>query len=163
MSVPGDQEILKKNSGRPEAGTDPAEVSAVNDPDSECDRESAVLAVDDEPEVLSALARILLGEPYEFLRARSGSEALDLIGRFPVKVVITDERMPEMTGSELLARVREKRPGVGRIILTGYPGPTLFIQSLEVGGNVLLGKPWHEETLKRTIRNLIRDGGRTSS
>lgn len=139
---------------------DPAEVSVVKDPESESGRESAVLVVDDEPEVLSALSRILRREPYDFLRARSGTEALGLIERFPVKVVITDERMPEMSGSELLARVREKRPGVGRILLTGYPGPTLFIQSLEAGGNYLMGKPWDEEALKRTIRNLIRDADR---
>jgi DNA-binding response OmpR family regulator len=127
--------------------------------DSERGRESAVLGVDVEPEVLSALARILRDEPYEFLRARSGTEALELVERFPVKVVITDERMPEMSGSELLDRVREKRPGVGRIILTGFPGPTLFIRSLEAGGNLLMGKPWNEEALKFTIRNLIRKSG----
>ena len=135
----------------------------MKDSDSKSGRASAVLVVDDEPEVLSALARTLRDEPYEFLQARNGSEALALLERFPIKVVITDERMPVMSGSELLALVREMRPGVGRIILTGYPGPTLFIQSLEAGGNVLMGKPWNGEALKCAIRKLIMDVDRPRS
>src|SRR5215831_12509834 len=89
--------------------------------------ESAVLCVDDEPQVLSALQRTLRREPYEVLRAGGGLEALDLLERFPIKVVVTDERMPTMTGSELLSKVRSLRPEVGRIILTGYPGPAVMI------------------------------------
>ena len=118
-------------------------------------RDSAILCVDDEPEVLSALGRMLRSEPYEVLRARSGSEAIDLLGRVPVKVIVTDERMPEMSGSELLAEVRAKWPLVGRIILTGYPGPTLMIRSLQAGGDILMSKPWNAERLKLMIRQLI--------
>jgi response regulator RpfG family c-di-GMP phosphodiesterase len=118
-------------------------------------RDSAILCVDDEPEVLSALGRMLRSEPYEVLRARSGSEAIDLLGRVPVKVIVTDERMPEMSGSELLAEVRAKWPLVGRIILTGYPGPTLMIRSLQAGGDILMSKPWNER-LKLMIRQLIK-------
>jgi DNA-binding NtrC family response regulator len=118
-------------------------------------RDSAILCVDDEPEVLSALGRTLRSEPYEVLRARGGSEAIDLLGRYPIKVVVTDEQMPEISGSELLAEVQAKWPLVGRIILTGYPGPNLMIRSLQSGGYILMSKPWNEQRLKFMIRQLI--------
>jgi CheY-like chemotaxis protein len=115
----------------------------------------AVLCVDDEPRVLAALERTLRREPYEFVRAGGGRDALELLERFPVKVVVTDERMPGMTGSELLTRVGRIRPFVGRIILTGYPGPGVMVRSLEVGSDFLMTKPWDDETLRRAIRRLI--------
>jgi DNA-binding response OmpR family regulator len=111
--------------------------------------------VDDEPEVLSALRRALRHEPYEVLCAQDGLEALDLLDRFPINVVVTDEWMPGMSGSELLAEVRKRWPFLGRIILTGYPGPTLFIRSLEEGGDLLMSKPWDEVKLRRTIWQLV--------
>lgn len=125
--------------------------------------DSAVLCVDDEPRVLSALERSLRWEPYDVLRAGDGSEALDLLERFPIKVVVSDERMPWMSGSELLSRVRSLRPRVGRIILTGYPGPATLIRSLEAGIDFLMTKPWDDERLKRTIRRLICEVDRSSA
>jgi DNA-binding response OmpR family regulator len=125
------------------------------------DDDTAVLCVDDEPQVLSALGRTLRREPYAVLRARGGGEALDLLERYPVKVVLTDERMPKMTGSELLLEVRKRYPLVGRIILTGHPGPTVMIRSLEAGTDFLLTKPWDEEALRRAIRALISEVNRS--
>jgi DNA-binding response OmpR family regulator len=122
---------------------------------------TAILCVDDEPQVLSALGRTLRREPYEVLRARGAGEALDLLERFPIKVVLTDERMPQMTGSELLAEVRKKWPLVGRIILTGHPGPAVMIRGLEAGTDFLLTKPWDEDTLRRAIRALIEEVDRS--
>lgn len=120
-------------------------------------RGAAILCVDDEPRVLLALGRALVREPYDVLRAGSGSEALELLERFPIKVIITDERMPEMSGSELLSEAKRRWPWVGGIILTGYPGPSILIRSLEEGTNVLMSKPWDEEMLRRTIRSLIEE------
>jgi DNA-binding NtrC family response regulator len=131
------------------------DLGAILDPPIASGKDSAILCVDDEPEVLSALGRTLRSEPYEVLQARSGSEAIDLLGRVPVKVIVTDERMPEMSGSELLAEVRATWPLMGRIILTGYPGPTLAIRSLQEGGFILMSKPWNEHQLKLMIRQLI--------
>lgn len=125
--------------------------------------DSAVLCVDDEPRVLSALERSLRWELYDVVRAGDGSEALDLLERFPIKVVVSDERMPRMSGSELLSRVRSIRPQVGRIILTGYPGPAMLIRSLEAGIDFLMTKPWDEERLKRAIRRLITEVDRSSA
>jgi DNA-binding response OmpR family regulator len=124
---------------------------------------TAVLCVDDEPRVLSALERTLRREPYDFIRAGGGAEALDLLERFPIKVIVTDERMPGMCGTELLARVRGLRPAVGRIILTGYPGPGVTVRGLEVGIDFLMTKPWNEDTLRKAIRALLQEVDRAEA
>src|ERR1043165_160473 len=123
----------------------------------------AVLCVDDEPRVLSALERTLRREPYEILRAGNGDEALVLLERHPVKVVVTAARMPGRTGSELLSRVGQIRPFVGRIILTGHPGSVVLIRSLEVGSDFLMTKPWDEVRLRLAIRRLIYEVGRSQA
>ena len=117
--------------------------------------DSAVLCVDDEPRVLSALGRTLAREPYELFRVGSGGEALDLLEHLPVKVVVADERMPGMSGSRLLAEVGRRWPLVGRIILTGYPGREAVLRGLEAQVDFLIYKPWDEEMLRRAVRRLL--------
>jgi CheY-like chemotaxis protein len=125
----------------------------------------AILLVDDEPRVLRALGRTLGREPYAVLRAAGGLEALDLLEVSPVKVVVADQRMPGMSGSELLGEIRRRWPLVGRVILTGYPGQDIMVRSLEAEVDVLMTKPWNDEKLRRAIRRLIDavDKGRASS
>jgi len=117
--------------------------------------DSAVLCVDDEPRVLSALGRTLGREPYELFRVGSGGEALDLLEQLPVKVVVADERMPGMSGSRLLAEVGRRWPFVGRIILTGYPGREAVLRGLEAQVDFLIYKPWDDEMLRRAVRRLL--------
>jgi DNA-binding NtrC family response regulator len=78
-----------------------------------------VLLVDDEPNVSSALKRALMHEPFEFLSATSGEQALEIMAEHPVHVVVADEQMPGMQGSQLLAIVRRRYPRVVRFILSG--------------------------------------------
>jgi len=115
----------------------------------------AVICVDDEPLVLSALERTLGRESYRVLLALDGQEALELLERPAIKVVIADQRMPGMAGSELLSEIRKRRPEVGRIILTGYPGPEVMVRSLEAQVDFLMRKPWNGDELRRVIRVLI--------
>jgi len=75
-----------------------------------------ILLVDDEVNVLSALTRALFDEPYEVTCAKSGEEALELIATTPFKLVISDEKMIGMQGSELLAIIKEKHPHTLRIL-----------------------------------------------
>jgi len=117
-------------------------------------RRGAVLCVDDEPQVLSALQRALRHEPYEVVTAPDSELALDCLGRLPVDVVIADERMPQMNGSELLAEVHRRWPWMGRIILTGYPGPEIMIRGLEARIDFLLYKPWDDQALKKAVGRL---------
>ena len=78
-----------------------------------------ILIVDDEPANLRALQR-LFREDYDVLVAASGIEALDLLNHHEVALLVTDQRMPEMTGIELLKKTVTLRPRMLRIILTGY-------------------------------------------
>ena len=79
-----------------------------------------VLCVDDEINVLRALRRELMGEPYEVIVASSGQEGLEHLEAKKIAVVVSDHRMPGMTGSEFLAKVRERWPDTFGIMLTGY-------------------------------------------
>lgn len=79
-----------------------------------------VLLVDDDEAVLTALEDALHKEPYEVLTTRSGEEALSLLQRTAVDVVVSDEEMPGIRGSELLALVRDKHPETTRLLLTGH-------------------------------------------
>jgi response regulator RpfG family c-di-GMP phosphodiesterase len=120
-------------------------------------KRGAVLCVDDEPQVLSALQRTLRHEPYEVVTAADPELALDCLDRLPVEVVIADERMPRMNGSELLAEVHRRWPWMGRIILTGYPGQNVMIRGLEARVDFLLTKPWDDEGLRRAVGRLVRE------
>src|SRR2546430_5919127 len=93
------------------------------------DRHMVVL-VDDEPEILSALKRSLAREPYLILTTSRPREALRWVESLDVSAVVSDERMPDMTGTELLARVSARSPATARIILTAYAGPTAQIPRL---------------------------------
>jgi DNA-binding NtrC family response regulator len=120
-------------------------------------KHGAVLCVDDEPQVLSALQRALRHEPYEVVTAADPTLALDCLARLPIEVVIADERMPRMNGSELLAEVHRRWPWMGRVILTGYPGQNIMIRSLESRVDFLLYKPWDDDALRKTIGRLFRE------
>ena len=83
-------------------------------------KKRTVLFVDDEEKVLASLRRGLLDEPYDALFANSGEQALEVLQQNPVDVIVTDMRMPEMNGLELLRMVKEKHPHVIRMVLSGY-------------------------------------------
>ena len=81
---------------------------------------ATILLVDDEPNVTDALKRALRREPYEFLTAISGPDAQQILERQHVDVVISDEQMPGMSGSEFLSKVRKQFPHTIRMILSGH-------------------------------------------
>lgn len=107
-----------------------------------------VLLVDDEAAMLSALQRQLRGTGYEILLADSGQEALDILATTEVQVVISDVRMPEMTGDELMTRIKHRHPEVVGILLTGYAELNAVIRVLNEGAVFrFLQKPWEPEAL----------------
>lgn len=112
-------------------------------------RKPLVLCVDDEPPVLSALRRVFRGEPYEILTTEEPAQALDWMEDEEVNVLITDQRMPEMVGTQLLQAARRRRPAAVCVILTGYP------ESVIGDYNLVISKPWSDEDLRRTIRKLL--------
>ncbi len=112
-----------------------------------------VLMVDDEANVLRSLKRILRIESYNIVTATSGEEGLAVIREQQVNMIISDQRMPGMSGIEFLEKAREVCPDAIRIILTGYSD----LQTAEDAINRVqiyrfLCKPWNDEDLKNTIR-----------
>ena len=115
-----------------------------------------ILLVDDEANVLSALARALFDEPYEVICVQSGEEALELLEHTPFKLVISDERMPGMPGSELLALVKERWPHILRILLTGHATLEAAMKAVNQGEIYrFFTKPWDDTELKFAIRSAI--------
>jgi len=116
-----------------------------------------VLFVDDEPHVTDSLKRSLRKEPYEVLSANSASEALKMLAREPVDVVVSDEKMPGMQGSEFLAQVCKLYPETVRIILTGHGSMEAAIRAINEGEIYrFLTKPCNEVDLAVTIRQALQ-------
>ncbi|WP_271274205.1 EAL domain-containing protein [Aliamphritea hakodatensis] len=107
-----------------------------------------VLLVDDEAAMRSALKRQLRATEYEVLVAGSGKEALDILAATEVQVVVSDVRMPEMTGDVLMTRIKHQYPEVVGILLTGYAELNAVIRVLNEGAVFrFLQKPWEPEAL----------------
>lgn len=115
-----------------------------------------ILLVDDEVNVLSSLTRALFDEPYQVTCAKSGEEALELMSRQPFKLVVSDERMFGMQGSELLAIVKERYPDTLRILLTGHATLEAAMKAVNQGEIYrFFTKPWNDTELKFAIRSAI--------
>lgn len=115
-----------------------------------------ILLVDDEPNVLSALKRALFDEPLEIISATSAEEALDILKMARFKVVVSDERMLGMQGSEFLAQVRQLYPGMIRIMLTGHATLEAAMKAVNEGEIYrFFSKPWDDHNLKFAIRAAI--------
>ena len=113
----------------------------------------AVLFVDDEINILKAVKRLLRNEPWEVLCASRPEEALEMLDTAPVQVVVSDQRMPEMSGVDLLAAVRERHTDVVRMMLTGYTEMNVAVEAINRGEIFrLITKPWNDEELKATLR-----------
>lgn len=114
-----------------------------------------VVCVDDEPGVLASLRRSLRNEPYDVLTTDHPEDALEWAGTHNVSVVISDQRMPRMTGVELMAALRRRSPGTARILLTGYPDSALAVDRAGLQLECLILKPWDDLELRRRIRGIL--------
>lgn len=115
-----------------------------------------VLFVDDEPNVTAALKRAFRNESYEVLSATSAREALAVLENREIDVVVSDEQMPEMPGSELLAQVRSRFPNTIRIMLTGHASLDAAIRAINAGEVYrFFTKPCNEVDLKVSIRQAL--------
>lgn len=116
-----------------------------------------ILCVDDERNVLRALERIFLDDDYEIVLADSGEEGLKLLdSRGPFQVVISDYRMPVMTGVDFLKVVYERSPDTVRIVLSGYADAGAIVAAINDGHIYkFIPKPWNDEELRVTIQNCI--------
>jgi response regulator RpfG family c-di-GMP phosphodiesterase len=112
-----------------------------------------VLFVDDEVNILKALQRLLRSEDMNILCASRAAEALELLEKHPTQVVVTDQRMPEMSGVDFLAHVRERQPDIVRMMLTGYTEMKVAVDAINRGEIYrLITKPWNDDELRATLR-----------
>lgn len=112
---------------------------------------SAVLFVDDEPQILRGFRDALRKEAYDILTAGSAASALDVLRRNHADVVISDERMPVMSGVEFLERVSRDYPSVVRIMLTGQASLEASMRAIKGGVYRFLTKPIEPAELRRVI------------
>lgn len=114
-----------------------------------------IMVVDDEAANLHVLERLFRDE-YEIVTAGAGAEALRLLQHHDVALVITDQRMPDMTGVELLKRTAGLRPHMVRIILTGYTDAETLVEAINSGlVYKYVTKPWNNEELRLTISRAL--------
>jgi len=115
-----------------------------------------VLLVDDEPSVLSALKRLLRPTRYLILTAESGAAALDLLASAKVDLIVSDMRMPYMSGAEFLAHAQALYPDTTRILLTGYSEIESVVRAINEGGVYrYLNKPWDDQDLLLTVAQAL--------
>ncbi|RYH29809.1 MAG: response regulator [Alcaligenaceae bacterium] len=103
------------------------------------------------------MRRLLRRDGYEILTANSAREGFDILGRHEIQVILSDQRMPEMSGSEFLSRARELYPDTIRIVLSGYTDLESISDAINRGAIYkFLTKPWDDELLRENIREAFR-------
>jgi CheY-like chemotaxis protein len=116
-------------------------------------RERTLLLVDDEENIVAALRRLLRAEGWRLLSATSAEQALQLMARHEVDVILSDQRMPGMTGVELLRRARQLYPETIRLVLSGYTELQSITDAINEGAIYkFLAKPWDDEQLRAHLR-----------
>ena len=116
------------------------------------DRPPLLLVVDDEERILSALRRSLRREGYEIVTSESVHDALRIIDERPVDMILSDQKMPGMSGLQFLAEVAKRRPGAARMLITGWTEEIPPQKLEELGIFALINKPWDDAQLKETLR-----------
>ncbi|WP_271102947.1 response regulator [Pseudomonas tohonis] len=119
-----------------------------------------VMFVDDEERILRSIA-LQFRRDYEVLTESDPLRALERLAREPVHIVVSDQRMPQMSGAELLTQVREMAPDCLRILLTGYSDLDTAVEALNSGGIFrYLTKPWDPQEMAFTLRQAAEIAGR---
>ena len=117
---------------------------------------TCILLVDDEPNVLRALRRVLRDEPYRVICADDGEQALAVLRETAVDMIVSDARMPGMDGIELLSRVQQAQPDTLRLLLTGQADMTATIRAINEGQIYrYIAKPWDDDELRLTLRHAL--------
>ena len=118
----------------------------------------SILIVDDEESILNSFQRILADEDYEVHTVNNGSEGLNKLrtAQKPYSVIVSDQRMPEMSGVQFFAQAKDIFPDAVRILLTGYADSNAIIDAINKGGvHLYFTKPWREEEILLHIKQSL--------
>ncbi len=117
------------------------------------DRERTILLVDDEENILRSLKRVFRRDGYTILTANGGQAGLELLKEHEVGVILSDQRMPQMNGTEFLKEAKVVRPDSVRIVLSGYTDLESVTEAINQGSIYkFLTKPWEDELLRNNIK-----------
>jgi len=120
------------------------------------DRQHTILCVDDEANIINSVKRLVRKDNYQVLTASGGAEALEVLEKNQVHLIISDQRMGGMTGRELMGIVKERYPDVIRIILSGFIDVDAITESINKGHIYrFLLKPWKDHSLKQEIQKAL--------
>ncbi|MFZ5996044.1 MAG: HD domain-containing phosphohydrolase [Nitrospirota bacterium] len=115
-----------------------------------------ILFVDDEENVLRSLKRLFLDHDVDVFTASSGKEGIELLKKHEIAVIVSDQRMPEMSGAEFLEKAARLSPDSVRIVLTGYADVTAAMDAINKGGAYRYAtKPWDDNEFTITVLNAI--------
>lgn len=118
-----------------------------------------LLLVDDEPSILSSLKRLLRGDGYRILTANSGQQGLEVLAAHAVDVIVSDQRMPGMTGVEFLRAVRQSYPDTVRLVLSGFTELQTVTDAVNAGAIYkFLTKPWDDGQLRGHVQEAFSYG-----
>lgn len=113
-----------------------------------------ILVLDDEANVLTSLSRLFFSEPYDVAATTSPQEAENILTKEHIKVIISDQRMPAVSGVEFLKKAKEMCPDAIRILLTGYADMQAAEEAVNIGEVFrFITKPWNPDTLKTAVRH----------
>ena len=116
-----------------------------------------MLVVDDEVNVSRSLVRLLRQDDYKIFTASSGKEGLDILKDNEINVIISDQRMPEMSGTEFLSEASKIYPNTIRIVLSGYTELQSVTEAINEGSIFkFLTKPWDDNALREIIKDAFR-------
>ncbi len=110
------------------------------------DRKAGILIVDDEEEIRKTLSRHFQFEGYDVVTAENGVEALEILAEKRMEVVITDIKMPKMSGLELLEEIRKQYPMMRAIVITGYVTMENLLGAMKFQADTCIFKPLHDMT-----------------
>ena len=120
-------------------------------------RTHTLLLVDDEPNIISSLQRLLRRDGYTILACDSPEKAFEILSGQPVDVILSDQRMPGMSGVEFLRRVRRTHPDTVRIVLSGFSDLQFITDAINEGAIYkFLTKPWDDTQLREQVREAFR-------
>ena len=120
------------------------------------EKEINVVVLDDEENIRESVKRLFFRESFAVTSTGDSQEAIGIIEKHPIKVILSDQRMPQITGVEFLKQVREKFPDVVRILITGHADIQAAEDAINYGGVYrFINKPWNSEELKATVKQAI--------